>query len=110
MTAVFNLNILNFFKLKEDNSSVNNVRYNTVSLEKHHDDGPARERVIDVTPFSRVVTDDSGQEPEGPSQSLIEYKHRSLSRRAPVLSTTYNRQGRTRHYSYPKGMHVDLYA
>jgi hypothetical protein len=110
MTAVINLNILNFFKLKEDNSTVNNVRFNTVSLEKHQDDGLARERVIDVTPFSRVVADDSGHESEGPSQHLIEYKQRSLSRHSPVLNTTYNRQGRARHYNYPKGMHVDIYA
>jgi hypothetical protein len=110
MTAVINLNILNFFRQKEDNSTVNNVRYNTVSLEKHQDDGPAGERVIDVTPFSRVIEDDSDHESEGPSQHLINYKQRSFARHAPVMDTTYNRQGRARHYNYPKGMHVDLYA
>ena len=110
MTALINLNILNFFKLNEDNSTVNNVRFNTVSPEKHQDDRLSRERVIDVTPFSRVITDDSENEFESPAQHLIEYKQRSLSRNAPVLSTTYNRQGRAGHYNYPKGMHVDLYA
>jgi hypothetical protein len=110
MTALINLNILNFFRLKEDNSTVNNVRFNTVSPEKHHDDGPARERVIDVTPFSRVVADDSDHESEGPSHSLIDYRQRALSRHAPALNSTYNRQGRAPHYHYPKGMHVDLYA
>jgi hypothetical protein len=71
MTAVINLNILNFFKLKEDNSTVNNVRFNAVSLEKHQDDCPARELGIDVTTLSRVVADDSGNESKVPSQHLI---------------------------------------
>ena len=110
MTAVINLNILNFFRLKEDNSTVNNVRFNALSLEKHQDDRPARERVIDVTPFSRVVEDDAGHESEGPSRHLIDYKQRALTRNAPMANATYNRQGRARHYHYPKGMHVDLYA
>ena len=110
MTAVINLNILNFFRMKEDHSTVNNVRFNALSLERRQDDRPARERVIDVTPFSRVVEDDAGHESEGPSQHLIDYKQRALSRHAPMLNTTYTRQGSTRQYHYPKGMHVDLYA
>jgi hypothetical protein len=110
MTSVINLNILNFFKLHEDNSTVNNVRFNTVSLEKHQGDGPARERVIDVTPFSRVVSDDADHESEAPPRYPVNYKQGGPAGHALAMNTTYNRQGRRRHYYSPKGVHVDLYA
>jgi hypothetical protein len=110
MTSVINLNILNFFKLQEDNSTVNNVRFNTVSLEKHQDNGTAGERVIDVTPFSSVVSDDTDREFECPSRHLIDHKQSSPARHAPALNTTYNRNGRVRHLNSVKGIHVDLYV
>jgi hypothetical protein len=110
MTSVINLNILNFFRLHEDSSTVNNVRFNTVSLEKHQDNDPAKERVIDVTPFSRVISDDTDRESETPSRHLVYYKQGSPARHAPEMNTTYNRQGRAHRNSFRKGVHVDLYA
>ncbi len=48
MTAVINLNILNFFKLKEQNSTTNNIRFNAFNLEKSQTDDSKKERVIDI--------------------------------------------------------------
>lgn len=110
MAAVINLNILNFFGFKQDNSTGNNVRFKTVTLDQHQEDDPDRERIIDVTPFSSVVDDDSDYGSYAATRNAADYRQRNIRRPIPAMNPTYNRQGRLRHYNYPKGTHIDLYV
>jgi hypothetical protein len=110
MAAVINLNILNFFKLKELNYTTNNIRFNTVTVEKSQSDDLPKERVIDVTPFSRVIADANELESDESPPALIDYRQ---PRSRPYYSSSrdaYNRAGKSVKYTYPKGLHVDLYA
>ena len=62
MTTVINLNILNFFRLKLNKYTVNDVRFNThndIRLNPRHSDGnknhsPEEEHVVDRSEERRV--------------------------------------------------------
>ena len=110
MTSVINLNILNFFRLREQNSTTNNIRFNAFNLEKRQSDDPANERIIDITPLSRVTADAKEPESEEPSLSLIDYRQPGSRTYYSSSRDAYNRKGESVTYFYPKGLHVDVYA
>jgi len=110
MTAVINLNILNFFRLKEDNSTVNNIRFNTVSLERYDRESPPEGRVIDVTPFSRTSPDDAEQEFDARSRYLLDYRRKAAAGQITPVGTSYTRQGHVQYGDSSKGMHIDIYV
>ncbi|GBD97160.1 MAG TPA: hypothetical protein ENG83_15725 [Nitrospirae bacterium] len=118
MTTVINLNILNFFRLKLNKYTVNDVRFNThndIRLNPRHSDGnknhsPEEEHVVDVTPYSKVVADTgTGNNNRG------ELTIPNLSQAEPVIQPavidrTYDRRGNTVQYFQANGVHVDSYV
>jgi hypothetical protein len=110
MAAVINLNFLNFFKLKEDNSTVSNVRFNTFSFEKEQRENPAKDRIIDITPFSRVIADASDNDAEDSNPALIDYRKAGHHKYSSTFSRPYDRNGKAVEDDYPKGLHLDLYV
>lgn len=118
MTTVINLNILNFFRLKLNKYTVNDVRFNThneIRLNPRGSDrsknhSPEKEHVIDVTPYSKVVADT-----ETGNENDRELTIQNISEAEPVIqpaviNRTYDRRGNTVQYFQSKGTHVDSYV
>ncbi|MBI5408940.1 MAG: hypothetical protein HZA14_06210 [Nitrospirae bacterium] len=108
MTTVINLNFLNFFKLKLDSYTINDVRsYNRYFDNGSRNDPRQWDEVIDVTPHSPATVDND----EGRG-SLAGYPKKEITRliAPPETNKTYDRKGRTIPYCLEKGAHVNSYA
>ncbi len=110
MTTVINLNILNVIKLKLNRFTVNDIRFNAQVSDERHNSPAERDDVIDITPYSRVVTGNE-LDIKKDTKYPVSRPHQSRSvMRAEVIDRTYDRRGNSVEYSQPKGMHVDSYA
>jgi hypothetical protein len=104
MATVINLNILNFFKLKLNKFTVNNIHLTSYQRERKP---PQKDIIIDVTPYSSIV-DDSEKEIVLPATTSSR-EVKSITRPS-IVNKTYDRKGNTVHYFYSKGMHIDSYV
>ncbi|MBI4682443.1 MAG: hypothetical protein HY757_04995 [Nitrospirae bacterium] len=110
MTTVINLNILNFFRLKLNKFTVNNVQLNAQLPYRRQDTQAEREDVIDVTPYSNVVADNEGINRTGINYPVSPYRHAEVVKGSDVIDKTYDRMGNKIQCCHPKGTHIDSYA
>ena len=103
MTTTINLNFLNFFRLKFND---NHTRINAELSEQNQNYSPGRERIIDVTPYSRAAYS------EEKDNTQIETTSHSARLAIPhnVIARTYDRRGHSVEYTYQKGLHIDSYV
>ena len=114
MTTVINFNFLNFFKLKYDehNTSLNlslknDVRsYNRYFDERGQDYSPEQEEVIDVTPYSHVIS----EQEKRPGLKMINGTVITNPLSVYKAFITYNPKGVTKKYFQEKGLLVNSYA
>jgi hypothetical protein len=110
MTTVINFNLLNFFKLKLDNRSVNinnDVRsYNQYFDNRSLNYSPDQEEVIDMTPYSLELAEkDNGSE-----FKMLDTHRMAALPGAFGTNAIYNRKGNTIQYFQEKGLLVNSYA
>ena len=110
MTTVINFNILNFFRLKQNNYTVNDVRINNNISYGKKDASQGNDRIIDVTPCNSTF--------EG-SRDLIlrdipvpdnKAPHARLITSPTAVDNTYDRRGNAIQIYHSKGMYIDSYA
>jgi hypothetical protein len=105
MTTVINFNILNFFKSGLDKYRLYDAPPNKKRSEEKHNPSTGRNRIIDVTQSSRVVTYEN--EPEAyvrnarPALSVLPDRR---------MTETYDRRGRAIQFISHKGLNVDSYV
>jgi hypothetical protein len=110
MTTVINLNIVNFFRLKLNKFTVDDISSNTRVPDKRYNYSPGEKHVIDVTPYSRVIDDyevAEGKDTKFPVSSL---RKTNFVMSPPEINKTYDRRGKTIQYFQPKGVYVDSYV
>lgn len=111
MKTVINLNILNFFKLKLDNHTVNDFQFNTHIAEREKRHAAEPEDVIDITPYSRVVNNKEVALISSEKMPVVEYRQPEIVMdKAELKNTTYDRRGYTVNSFQSKGIHVDSYV
>ena len=118
MTTVINLNILNFFRLKLNKYTVNDVRFithNDIRLNprgsgrrKNH--SPEKEHVIDVTPYSKVVADTETDNNNDRELTIHNFSQAGSLVQPNLINKTYDRRGNTVQYFQAKGMRVNSYV
>lgn len=111
MTTVINFNVLNFFRLKLDNHTVNNnVRIDNNLSYRGKDEFQGNERVIDVTPYSKVS--DSNRDLILRDFPLTDkpMPHSRLLMVPAAIASTYDRRGRAINIYVSKGTYIDSYA
>ncbi|MBI5056176.1 MAG: hypothetical protein HZB61_06140 [Nitrospirae bacterium] len=110
MTTVINLNFLNFFKLKLDNYTINDIRTHNQYFDNRRQNYPTEQEatvdIIDITSYNHLMAVGG----KGPSlQSLDIRKHVNFI--TPFeANKTYDREGRSVQYSQDKGMRVNSFA
>jgi hypothetical protein len=110
MTTVINFNLLNFFKLKLDNRSVN-INNDARSYNQYFDNrrlnySPEQEEVIDVTPYSLELAEkDNGSE-----FKMLDAHLAADLPGAFGTNAIYNRKGKTIQYCQEKGLLVNSYV
>ncbi len=110
MTTVVNYNILNIFGNSADKPGGGNVRSNTGQLDRGKNYTPEDDLVIDVTPFSKIMSD------RGTDDTRVAKFPTNIDRQASAHTaqssnnTTYERTGNAIPYIYPKGIHIDSYV
>jgi hypothetical protein len=110
MTTVINFNLLNFFKLKLDNRSVN-INNDARSYNQYFDNrrlnySPEQEEVIDVTPYSLELAEkDNGSE-----FKMLDYNKTADLPGASGTNAIYNRKGKTIQNFQEKGLLVNSYV
>ncbi|MBI4848156.1 MAG: hypothetical protein HY808_06195 [Nitrospirae bacterium] len=106
MTTVINLNFLNFFKLKLNNYTINDIRtHNQYFDNRRQNYSEAKGEpvdIIDVTPNNQLVAvPDKGSSLHRKDVNFI----------VPFeATTTYDRKGKSVQFSQEKGMRVNSYA
>ncbi|MEW6602182.1 MAG: hypothetical protein AB1499_14505 [Nitrospirota bacterium] len=109
MTTVINFNVLNFFRLKLNNHTVNDVRISNNLSRRGKDESLVNERVIDVTPYSKVYNGGGTlmlKDVQPPDKKV---DHPRLIMGAAV-ENTYDRQGNSIQIYDSKGIHIDSYV
>ncbi len=110
MTTVVNYNILNVFGNSADKPKGGNLRSNTGQSDRGQKYAPEDDMVIDVTPFSKIMSSN------GTDERNLARLPKSIDRQArayadPALSNmTYDRNGNVVSYLNPKGMNIDSYV
>ena len=110
MTTVINFNLLNFFKLKLDNRSVN-INNDARSYNQYFDNrrlnySPEQEEVIDVTPYSLELA-----EKENGSEFKMLDAHKTADLPGAFgTNAIYNRKGKTIQNFQEKGLLVNSYV
>jgi hypothetical protein len=111
MTTVINLNIMNFFGLKPNKFAVNDVRLNTRNSDgRQRNSSYNKDRIIDVTPYCRVVADNEADSQKDVESSLDKALQKKNVMNNTVMGTIYDRKGRIIQCFQQKGMYVDSYA
>lgn len=110
MTTVINLNILNFFRLKFNRYTTNDVRFNTRISEKKQDQPGEKDHIIDVTPYSRVMSEAETAYENNAQLPAGEVHHPQLVHSPLRTDKTYDREGRSIQSFLPKGTQIDSYA
>jgi hypothetical protein len=110
MTTVINFNILNFFQLKLNNYTVNDVRINNNFHDRKNDESQGNDRVIDVTPYNKTF-DGNGdlmlRDIPVPDKKV---PHMQLAMDPASVCNTYDRSGNAIQIYHSKGMLIDSYA
>jgi len=107
MTTTINLNFLNFFGLKfNTHSAYNDVRVDDRHPEREQDQSTSRERIIDVTEYSRGAYSEEKDSTQIETNSYA--KRLAISR--DVIARTYDRKGKSVQFVYQKGLHIDSYV
>jgi hypothetical protein len=110
MTTVINLNILNFFRLKQNNYTVNDVRIHNNFSEKKQGESKRNDRVIDVTPYSRALDirkDLMAHNVQGPEGKASQAR---LISGPAAIDKTYDHRGNAVQIYDSKGTYVDSYV
>lgn len=110
MTTVINLNILNFFRQESNKYTVNDIRFNTYHSGQKHDDPPQKDNVIDVTPFSRVVSENEIVHKKPVEFPVIPARQAKPVNNPSLINKTYDRYGNTIQFLHAKGLHIDSYV
>ncbi len=132
MTTVINLNILNFFRLKLNKFTQNNVQLHAEVSVGNQKQAAEREDVIDITPYSREVHESKALIHTGAGMPVNPYRTPDMVKRlgvsdkmlppdgqyrqsrdavkSSVINGTYDRSGKTVECCQPKGKHIDAYA
>lgn len=105
MTTVINFNILNFFRRGLDQYGFKDARPDSQLSQERQNSSAGRDRVIDVTPSSRVLYDES-------ETATYSRNARQAWPLVPKnsISETYDRMGNSVQFVYQKGLHVDAYV
>jgi hypothetical protein len=110
MTTVINFNILNFFRLTQNNHTVNDVRINNNISSSKKDESAGSDRTIDVTPYNRM-TAGSGElivrDNPVPDRKV---PHAQLIMVPAAADNTYDRRGNAIRIYQSKGTHIDSYV
>ncbi len=110
MTTVINLNILNFFRLKLNKFTVNDVQLNAQFPYRRQGTQAEREDVIDVTPYSKVVADNEVINRKDIKFPVSPYRQAEVVKGPDIINKTYDREGNKIQCCHPKGTHIDSYA
>ena len=110
MTTVVNFNILNLFGLQPQEYSLNDRSAETDFSDGRQNGSAGRERVIDVTPHSRVVSDNETGVRKEVRSSMNKSRPARVIKKPVQSFLTYNRQGNAVECCEVKGIHVDEYA
>ena len=112
MTTVINLNILNFFRLKLNKYTVNDVRVDAHFSDTRENHSTKNEHVIDITPCSKIVADKEAGDNNGREPAIRNFSPAELvfqPDQPAVINKTYDRRGNSVQYFQSKGMHIDSY-
>ena len=110
MTTVINLNILNLFGNifgpKPNPFSTDDTDVDASTYGRRRDDRPQEGKVIDVTPFSRVVDED------GSARKYRQARSRRVEQAAKAYESVkmYDRAGVKFYSARSKGVYVDIYS
>jgi hypothetical protein len=110
MTTVINLNILNFFKLQHNSSTVNDNRTITLVSDNRTGHYPEREDVIDITPSTSMVIGNETAMKRDITFPLSKYSPADEVMGHERANTMYDRRGNRVSGYHPKGVYVDSYA
>ncbi len=108
--TVINLNILNFFKLQRNSSTVHDNRAITLVSDKRTGPSPGREDVIDITPSTDVVAGNAAAVKRDAAFPVSTYSRADGLQRPQGPDTMYDRRGNRVPGYHPKGVYVDSYA
>jgi len=110
MSTVINFNILNFFRVKLNNHTVNDVRINNNFSYRKKDESQGNDRVIDVTPYNKTF-DGRGdlilRDVPVPGKKA---PYAQLVMDPAAVDNTYDRRGNAIRIFHSKGMHIDSYV
>jgi len=110
MTTVINFNVLNFFRLKQNNYTVNDVRINNNISYREKEKSQGNDRVIDVTPYTKAVNGSGDlilRDIPAPDKKV---PHAQLVMDPAAIDNTYDRTGNAIKIYHSKGKHIDSYV
>ncbi|RJQ15034.1 MAG: hypothetical protein C4560_11360 [Nitrospiraceae bacterium] len=105
MTTVINFNFLNFFKLSNSHTAYNIRSYAQYSDNGRPDYAQKQEEIIDVTPYSRALSEN-----KRPSFQLPDLRKETYLPAPSGVEKTYDHKGEIVQYTLEKGSHVNSYA
>lgn len=110
MSTVINLNILNFFRLKLNNHTVNDVRINNNFSDRKKDEPRESDMVIDVTPYNRAIESRGDLVVRDIDVPDAKTSQTQMVLAANAVESTYDRRGNAIQIYESKGTHIDSYV
>ncbi|MBI5663647.1 MAG: hypothetical protein HZC49_00960 [Nitrospirae bacterium] len=110
MTTVINFNILNFFRLKQNNYTVNDVRINNNFSGRNKNESQDNDRIIDVTPLNRKFAAGGDLIPRTVPVPEKNAPYPLLAMGQTAVINTYDRSGNVIRMNHSKGTHIDSYV